>query len=167
MLPKVTQKLPIFPQRSELFIASKTCLRVNAFLQLRGERCTELHVMLGKGWLESREVSGAVVLGWLQEVCFPQTWELRKTQVILSSCGNNKCWFLSGSASKRLQWGRRLGREGAFVEELGLCNKTSWGLKNNFAMRTLWPLPDSKGQLGKAPDGISLIHCWPCWMVME
>lgn len=38
MLPKVTWKLLIFPQRSELFIASKTCLRMNAFLHPRQEK---------------------------------------------------------------------------------------------------------------------------------
>lgn len=48
-LPKVARKLPIFPQRRELFIASETCLGVNAFSHLRREKNPEIHVMQGRG----------------------------------------------------------------------------------------------------------------------
>lgn len=157
MLPQVTWKLSIFLQRSELFIASKTCLRVNIFFQWEGKKNTEKHVMLGKGWLESREVSRARCLGWLQEVCFTQTFKLRKKQATLSSCGIGKCWSCGGSDG-RPRWGRLWGREGAFVGELAFCNSDPLGLKNNVSACTSWQLSESKNELCQTPDGISLIH---------
>lgn len=165
MLPKVTWKLSIFLQRSELFIASKMCLRVNAFFVWEGKN-TEIHVLLGKGWLESREVSRARCLGWLQEVCFTQTFKVRKKQATLSSCGIGKCRSFSGS-DERPRWGGLWGREGAFVGELAFCDSDPWGLKNNASVCTSRQLPESRKELCLTLDGILLIHCWPYCMVTK
>lgn len=81
MLPKVTRKLPIFPQRSELFIASKRASEWMLFF-IRGAEMTGIDEMLGKGsWLVGREVSKG------KEKMLLQALGWREIQGIPSSCG--------------------------------------------------------------------------------
>lgn len=129
MLPKVTWKLPIFPQRSELFIASKRASEWMLFF-IWEVKNTEIDEILGKGL--TGEKGGAFSKGW--------SWGKR---MLVFSQGGSESWsFISKIKGYHEAHG---GQKMAHVR-----GAVWWAPANGY-------LP-IKENLSKVPARISLIH---------